>query len=157
MHEGINMIIREAEIKDIQAMHQVRVSVNENVLSDPSRITEKDYVEYLDSRGKGWVCEMNGRLVGFAIVDVVDNNIWALFVDPQFEQKGIGKKLHDTMLAWYFRQTDETVWLGTAPGTRAERFYQKMGWNKTGSYGKDEVKFEMTKAAWLRNNSENSQ
>lgn len=142
------MIIREAEISDIPAMHHVRISVNENVLSDPSRITVKDYEDYLTKRGKGWVCEMNGRVVGFAIVDVVENNIWALFVDPGFEQKGIGKGLHNTMLDWYFQHTDDSVWLGTAPGTRAEQFYRKMGWTQTGFHG-EEVKFEMSKEVWL--------
>jgi GNAT superfamily N-acetyltransferase len=48
------------------------------------------------------------RLVGFAIADLVDNNIWALFIHPGFEKLGIGKKLHDEMVNWYFSQTDKT-------------------------------------------------
>jgi GNAT superfamily N-acetyltransferase len=64
-------------------------------------VTDKDCVEYLTLRGKGWVCEM-AQLVGFAIADLIDNNIWALFVHPDFEGKGIGKTLHDMMLDWYF-------------------------------------------------------
>lgn len=37
----------------------------------------------------------------------------ALFLDPNFEKKGIGQKLHATMLDWYFTHTKAKVWLGT--------------------------------------------
>jgi hypothetical protein len=55
--------------------------------------------------------------------------------------------LHDTMLDWYFTQTQETVWLGTDPGTRAETFYRKSGWKQIGMHG-NEYKFEMTFSNW---------
>ncbi|MBB1286797.1 GNAT family N-acetyltransferase [Flavisolibacter sp. BT320] len=144
------MILREAKTADIIEMHRVRVSVNENRLSDPGRISENDYREYITERGKGWVCEVEGGLVGFAVVDEKENNIWALFVHPDFENKGIGKRLHHTMLSWHFKQSNDPLWLGTSPGTRAEIFYKKMGWQKAGFYGKDEVKFEITKEAWMK-------
>ena len=56
-----------------------------------------------------------------------ENNIWALFVHPDHDQQGIGRRLHDLMLHWYFDQTSKNVWLGTAPGTRREIFYRKSG------------------------------
>ncbi|HNP53870.1 MAG TPA: GNAT family N-acetyltransferase, partial [Ferruginibacter sp.] len=77
-----------------------------------------------------------------------DHNVWALFVDPDFEKQGIGRSLHDVMLDWYFNQTDVNLWLGTAPGTRAETFYRMTGWVETGTHGKGEVKFEMSAATW---------
>jgi len=61
---------------------------------------------------------------------------------------GIGKRLHDDMLDWYFAQTSTTIWLGTAPATRAEKFYRKAGWQEVGIHGKGEIKFEMTAADW---------
>jgi GNAT superfamily N-acetyltransferase len=73
-----------------------------------------------------------------------------LFVQPGFDKKGIGKKLHDDMLNWYFSHTDETIWLGTAPNTRAEKFYRKAGWKEVGIHGKGEIKFEMEVANWIR-------
>jgi GNAT superfamily N-acetyltransferase len=98
-----------------------------------------------------WVCVIENEIVGFSIVDCVDNNIWALFVKPDFEKRGIGKKLHNTMLDWYFAQTTETLWLGTSPSTRAETFYRKQGWTEAGLHGKGEIKFEMTRKNWLKN------
>lgn len=129
-------------------MQIVRNSVKENQLSNPTLIKDADYEEYLLSRGKGWICEVNNSVVGFAIVDLQENNIWALFVTPIYAEKGIGKKLHSLMLNWYFKQTQQTVWLGTAPNSRAEIFYTKQGWTKVGMHGNNEIKFEMTFKKW---------
>lgn len=142
------MTIREATVADIPQIQIVRNSVHENTLSDSGLVTDADCAEYLTQRGKGWVCEVNGQIAGFAIADVVGKNIWALFLRPEYERQGIGRQLHDRMLDWYFCQTPETLWLSTSPGTRAEQFYRKAGWTEAGTYGKGEVKFEMTLEQW---------
>ena len=142
------MKIRVANAKDISQIQTVRNLVKENRLSDPALVPDSDVEDYINRRGKGWVCEIDEQVVGFAIADLVDNNIWALFIHPDFERMGIGKKLHDEMMNWYFSRTDKTVWLGTAPKTRAELFYRKAGWKEVGIHGKGEIKFEMTKDKW---------
>ncbi len=147
------MIIREARINDIKQIQVVRNSVKENRLSNPGLVTDKDCEEFITQRGKGWVCEMNEQIVGFAIVDLKEHNIWALFLNPEFEKRGIGQLLHNTMPNWYFEQTRETVWLGTEFNTRAEQFYRKAGWKPVGTHGKNEIKFEMTYSDWTKSNS----
>ena len=142
------MLFREAAIKDIPQMQVVRNSVKENMLSDPALVPDYDVEDFITRRGKGWVCEIDGRIVGFSIVDMQDNNIWALFLHPDFEAKGIGKQLHKLMLDWYFAQTKATVWLGTAPNSRAEKFYRMQGWKEVGLHGKGEIKFEMSFEKW---------
>jgi len=142
------MIFREAKIEDIKQIQIVRNAVKENTLSNPNLVTDQDCEVYITIRGKGWVCEIDKLIVGFAIADLKENNIWALFIDPLFEKKGIGKKLHDIMLDWYFTQTDTTVWLGTAFNTRAEQFYRKAGWEEVGTHGSKEIKFEMSYNNW---------
>lgn len=144
------MIFREAHIGDITQIQIVRNSVTENTLSDPGLITNRDCEEYMLYRGKAWVCEFNGRIVGFCFADLKANNIWALFVMPGFEKQGIGRQLHRIMLNWYFMQTKLPVWLGTAPNTRAEYFYRKAGWKETGIHGNGEIKFEMTYESWMQ-------
>lgn len=144
------IIIREANIEDIPQIQIVRNSVKENTLSDPGLVTDKDCEEFMFERGKGWVAETKGKIVGFSIVDIKENNVWALFLHPDFERQGIGRKLHDIMLNWYFEQTRETIWLGTSPHTRAETFYRKSGWNEIGTHGKGEIKFEMTYHHWKK-------
>jgi GNAT superfamily N-acetyltransferase len=142
------MNFREARKEDIKQMHQVRIAVKENPLPDPDLISANDYEDFMFTRGKGWICEIDDDIVGFAIVDLKENNVWALFIQPGHERKGIGKKLHDEMLDWYFMQTNQTIWLGTAPNTRAENFYDEAGWKRTGMRANGEIKFEMTKENW---------
>jgi len=146
------MIFREAQISDIKQIQVVRHLVKENTLSDPALVTDKDCEEFITQRGKGWICEINGTVIGFSIVDLKENNVWALFLDPAHEAKGIGKELHRLMIDWYFTQTTKTIWLGTAPDTRAEEFYKRQGWKRTGEVNKGEVKFEMSTEDWRNKN-----
>lgn len=144
------MLIREAKIDDIKQIQVIRNAVKENTLSDPGLVTDKDCEEFMTVRGKGWVCEIDNTVVGFSIVDLQENNIWALFIDPNFEGRGIGRQLHKRMLDWYFSKTKQKAWLGTAFNTRAEIFYKKAGWTEVGLHGTDETKFEMTYESWLQ-------
>ena len=142
------MIYREALVSDIPQIQAVRNAVKENRLSNPALVSDADCEEFMMVRGKGWVCTVDETVVGFAIADLKDDNIWALFLDPAFEGRGIGKSLHRLMMDWYFAQNKDQVWLGTAPGTRAEKFYANQGWTKTGTVHKNETKFEMTAQEW---------
>lgn len=150
------MKYREATLEDIRQIQVVRRSVRENVLSNPDHVTDNDCRDFLTRRGKGWICEIDGLIVGFAIADLEDENVWALFLSPEFEGMGIGRQLHNKMLDWYFSTGKEKVWLGTSPNTRAERFYKKMGWTVTGLHGDGEIKFEMTRGEWLEKKNQNS-
>jgi GNAT superfamily N-acetyltransferase len=141
------MIFREATTQDITQIQIVRNAVKENMLSNPALVSDADCEDFITRRGKGWVCSIDGVVVGFSIADLQDHNVWALFVHPDHDRKGIGRRLHDDMIDWYFTQTNTTIWLGTAPGTRAEAFYRKAGWKETGMHGK-EIKFEMSAEQW---------
>ena len=143
------MKFREADIQDIDQIMTVRFAVKENILSDPTLVTHQDCQEYMTTRGKAWVCEVEETIVGFSYVDMKDHNVWALFVTPEFAEMGIGRELHRIMLDWYFSVCTEKIWLGTSPGTRAETFYRMQGWTEAGMHGK-ELKFEMTKEEWSK-------
>ncbi len=144
------MLIRVAVISDIESIQFVRNAVKENRLSNPMLVPDKDVAHYITERGKGWVCELDEQIVGFAIADLKEQNIWALFVLPDYEGNGIGKALHNEMLDWYFNQQEPYVWLVTAPQTRAERFYRLQGWKENGKHGDKEIKFEMDEQTWRR-------
>ncbi len=117
-----------ATASDISEIHRVRASVRENTLPDYSVITHESICEHLDRLGRGWVYEHKDRVVGIAIVNRVEASIWALFVEPEFEGRGIGRALHDTMIAWLRSEGIRSVTLGTDPRTRAARFYEEAGW-----------------------------
>jgi GNAT superfamily N-acetyltransferase len=146
------MNIRCATVQDIEQIQIVRNSVKENVLSSPALVSDQDCIDFITRRGNGWVCQIDNVIVGFAVVDLQENNIWALFLLPEFEKMGIGRKLHRVMLDWYFEKSKTPVWLSTDEHTRAENFYRKAGWKEIGKYGKTEIKFEMTYSTWLEKN-----
>lgn len=146
------MSVRTALPADIPQLHRIRMNVRENVLRNPALVTKKDYEEFLTISGKGWLYETENEIAGFAILDTKQQNVWALFVDPLFEKKGIGRALQDTMLHWFFENNSGPLWLSTAPGTRAETFYRKSGWRFTGMTKSGECRFEMSAEEWQRNN-----
>ena len=143
------MNYRKATIEDISQIQIVRNAVKENQLSNPNLIPDDLVEEFITKRGKGFVCEIDDIIVGFSIVDFVENNVWALFLLPDFEGKRIGKKLHQLMLDEYFSKTKETIWLSTEANSRAETFYKKQGWKNAGFHG-NEVKFEMSFEDWRK-------
>ena len=145
-----NFNFREATASDIEQIQVVRNSVKENVLTNPNLVTDEHCFDFITNRGKGWVCETNSTIVGFSIVDLKERNVWALFVDPNYEKNGIGRQLQKMMLDWYFSQTSDKIWLGTDPNTRAEDFYRKSGWKAVGTHGNGEIKFEMTHENWKK-------
>ena len=141
------MNFRQAIPEDIPQIQIVRNSVKENQLSNPNLIPDELVEEFITKRGKGFVCEIDDKIVGFSIVNFVENNVWALFLLQEFEGKGIGKKIHQLMLDEYFSKTKETIWLSTEANSRAETFYKKQGWKNAGLHG-NEVKFEMSFEDW---------
>ena len=136
-------MIRQALPTDIPAMHRIRMAVKENVLASVA-LTEADYAEAIGTTGRGWVAETGGEIVGFAVGNATNGNIWALFVHPDHEGRGYGRSLHDEMVAWLQGRGVRRLWLTTAPDTRAERFYRRAGWTPAGMTAGGELRFERT-------------
>ena len=105
-------VLRQATIADIAAMHRVRLSVHENRLVF-SLISESDFREHLEKLGRGWVVEIEGKIIGFAIANATNGNVWALFVHPDHERRGYGRQLHDVMVSWLWEQGVPKLWLTT--------------------------------------------
>lgn len=133
--------LRQAQRGDIPAMHRVRLAVRENRLT--SAITPADYIPALEETGRGWVVEVAGTVVAFAVGNARSGNIWALFVDPEHEGRGYGRRLHEAMVTWLFSCGLPRLWLSTTPGTRAQRFYEVAGWVYMGMLAHGEALYEM--------------
>ena len=141
------MVFREAKVEDIPALSEVRLSVRENVLSDPQRITPEMYADYLSASGKGWLCEVDGRVVGFSVASLKDASIWALFVRPGFEGRGIGTRLLGLATDWLFGMGASGVSLSTGADTRADRLYQRQGWRRGEIRPDGEVDYRLDKTS----------
>jgi GNAT superfamily N-acetyltransferase len=95
--------LRQAARADIAAIHAVRMSVRENQLTC-SVISERDYVEHLETLGRDWVIEVAGQIVAVVVGNVRNGNIWGLFVHSDFERRGLGRRLLDTAVEWLWSQ-----------------------------------------------------
>ena len=134
------MGIRRAIQSDVARIMEIRHSVRENRLSDPNLVTANDCADFIE-RSEIWVWEEDGTVQGFAAGDIRDGWIWALFVDPEYEGRGIGKALL-SMACETLRHAGYTVAnLNTAAGTRAERFYLENGWTMVSKNRRDELLF----------------
>ncbi|MFV3128405.1 GNAT family N-acetyltransferase [Niveispirillum sp. KHB5.9] len=120
-------MIRPAAEADIPELMRIRAAVQENRLSDPARVPASAYLDFL-TFSRIWLFEDEGGILGFTAADPRDGSIWALFTDPAAEGRGIGKAL----LLHALDDLRSTGWeearLSTAPGTRADAFYRRQGW-----------------------------
>lgn len=96
-------------------------------------ITNESVAASLLADRKAWVAEQDGGIVAFSMADRADPSIFALFVLPAYEERGLGSRLLELALHWLWQQGAERVWLDTGPGTRAQAFYQRRGWTHVGA------------------------
>ncbi|MBV9018307.1 MAG: GNAT family N-acetyltransferase, partial [Alphaproteobacteria bacterium] len=61
-------------------------------MSDPNLVTAAGCAAFVE-RSEIWVWTENGLVQGFAAGDTRDGWIWALFVAPGYEGRGIGQAL----------------------------------------------------------------
>jgi GNAT superfamily N-acetyltransferase len=145
------VLFREANATDMPGISHVRLSVIENALSveqlQERGITNASVAASLLTHRKGWVAEQNGRIVAFSMADRADWSIFALFVLPGYEQRGLGGRLLDLALDWLWENGAERVWLSTGPQTWASRFYEMRGWVCTGNGAGDDLRFELSRPA----------
>lgn len=134
---------RPATVADIPSLAAIRAEVTENALTDPGRVTRAMYHDYLTDRGCGWVCEHRHQVVGFAIAALDQHMIWALFVRPEYEGRGIGSKLLEAAVDWLFEQGVDTISLSTDPNTRAEELYKARGWQRGEHIANGEVLYRL--------------
>jgi GNAT superfamily N-acetyltransferase len=132
--------IRKATAADQPRIHAIRMGVSENVLSDPSKVTDEEIAWYRE-QAIFLVSEEGGEVVGFSCANHQTGLVWALFVDPAHEGRGHGRTLLDAALAALKVAGIVQAHLTTGAGTRAERFYRRHGWQDMGRSLDDHVVF----------------
>src|SRR5262249_40900386 len=131
---------------DVPAIARVRTSVRENLLTMEQLaergITNESIAASLAADRRGWVAVRDGEIVGFSMADRSDHSIFALFVLPGHEDRGIGGRLLDLAMQCLWESGADVVWLTTAAGTKAARFYEKRGWVPAGRGSHGDVRYE---------------
>lgn len=145
------MTLRPAWAGDAETLFDIRCSVLENFQSreelESLGITlqsVRDMIEggdYITT-----IAEKDGRPVGFSMAQVSDGYIFACFVRPAFEGRGIGRALMDTAEKGLRRRGVQKAWLstGSEPGLRAAGFYNHLGWVKAGHLDDGQIIFQKT-------------
>jgi GNAT superfamily N-acetyltransferase len=112
-------ILRQALRSDLSDLLRVRRAVSDNRTSSLS-IPEDQVLEALETTGRGWVVELDGVIVAFAIGNALTGSIWELFVDPAHRGHGYGRRLHDTAVEWLWSQGHDRAWLESEPDEELE-------------------------------------
>lgn len=144
---GGPIVFREATAADMPGISRVRTSVVENLLTldqlEERGITEASVAASFLTDSKGWVALREEEIVAFSIADRATQSIFALFVLPGYEARGIGGKLLDLALTWLWDNGAKRVWLTTGPGTKAVRFYERRGCTCTGTVPRGDLRYEL--------------
>jgi GNAT superfamily N-acetyltransferase len=149
MQRDNDIRFREASPSDMPGISRVRTSVTENLMTrdqlERRGITEASVAASFLVDSRGWVAEHDGQIVGFSIADRKSHSIFALFVLPAFEGQGIGSRLFDLATQWLWANGSDRIWLTTAQGTRAARFYERRGWIANGRGQHGDVRYEQVR------------
>ena len=126
--------IREATAEDIPETFKIRVATKENVLTEDdlwkSGITPQAVEKLLQTCCKCWVTEYDHRVVGFCTANAETKSIWALFIYPEYEGRGLGRLLMEAAVDWLWSKGTDQIWLTTETNTRADGFYRHLGWQR---------------------------
>ncbi len=141
----MNSPIRVATPADIDAIFDIRTSVRENHLSHEQLaemgITPDAIQLAMQQAPCVWVAEVQGVAVGFAMADIDDGCVFAAFIRPEFEGRGLGRKLMEQAEALLF-QHHRQIWLETAQASRASGFYQRLGWVEVEQLAHGDIRME---------------
>jgi GNAT superfamily N-acetyltransferase len=119
---------------DIPELFRVRVATwhNPNGAEELARfgITPESVATQLRTTHCGWLWEVDGRVVGFAIGDRSNGEMWVIAVLKEHEGQGIGGRLLRAVETWLFSEGWKEIWLTTDldPAFRAVGFYRSQGW-----------------------------
>ncbi|WP_019643487.1 GNAT family N-acetyltransferase [Novispirillum itersonii] len=133
-------LIRPARPDDIPAIFEIRTSVRENHLSRAELaelgITPDSLRAILEASPCLWVAESDGAVAGFSMIDAADACLFAAFVHPRAEGRGLGRLLVAAAEEALF-STHDSAWLETAAASRAAGFYRRLGWAQSGPVSVD--------------------
>lgn len=142
--------LRAARPADADALLRVRTAVHENHLS-LTELAERGIspltlsAQLAVTPPSGWVAEDDGgQAIGFAMADLEDASLFALFVLPPHEGRGVGTALLALAEAALFAQHPR-AWLETAASSRAAAFYRAHGWGDALAVGDGDVRLHKTR------------
>ncbi|WP_425375408.1 GNAT family N-acetyltransferase [Rhizobium deserti] len=92
-------------------------------------VTHASISEMISGSPCAWVAILDHEIVGFSMIDVAQASLFAAFVLPLHEGKGLGSQLVLLAEDELFQHHSE-IWLETEKNSRAAGFYRHLGWSK---------------------------
>jgi len=139
------MTIRAATPDDIDGLFHVRTSVRENTLTceelEEMGITKAAVTAMIQNSPSAWVAAEDQKIVGFSMIIPEDACLFAAFVLPEYEKRGIGKQLVQAAEEALFQQ-HAVIWLETGKNTRAAGFYRHTGWGNETAADDGDIRLE---------------
>ena len=133
------LTVRETQADDTEDLFSVRARTRQNPASKEwlatRGITPASIAASMASgKVKGWSCFDESVLVGFCNGDGTSGEVLVLAVLPEYEGKGIGKRLLFRVVEWLRSAGFEQPWLAASPdpNIRGHGFYRALGWQPTG-------------------------
>lgn len=137
--------IKPAEAADVVGIFNVRTSVNENVLTIEELadmgITPGSVTTMITTEPCAWVAVENGKVVGFSMINQEEGSLFAAFVLPTHEGRGVGRSLV-TEAEKHLFDRHASCWLETGSTTRAAGFYRNLGWSNEQDVGDGDIRLE---------------
>ena len=140
--------LRAVTARDVETLFEIRCSVAENHQSREELaaigVTLESVREMIESGDYvSTIAELDGRPVGFSMAQISEGYVFACFVRPEFEGRGIGRALMDAAEGGLRKAGVKAAWLstGSEPQLRAVGFYQKLGWKEDGFLDDGQLRF----------------
>ncbi|WP_064366065.1 GNAT family N-acetyltransferase [Pantoea ananatis] len=140
-----NIRIRLALPSDIESIFDVRTSVKENYLSREEMelmgVTESVVTNMIEKSHCAWVAIDDEKVIGFSMILPDEGCLFAAFVLPEYEGRGVGRSLVELAEQELFKH-HEVAWLETDKNSRAAEFYRRLGWVEKENVSESDIRLE---------------
>lgn len=130
---------------DIESIFKVRTSVKENHLSREEMkqmgITESVVTDMIEKSRCAWVAVDDEKVIGFSMILPDEGCLFAAFVLPEHEGRGVGRRLVELAEQELFKH-HKAAWLETDKNSRAAEFYMRQGWVKKENVSESDIRLE---------------
>jgi GNAT superfamily N-acetyltransferase len=129
-----NLVYRKLRPTDLGSYYEIIFSVKENLYhAHQIKYLQREWLLSDINQGGGSMCFDSDIAVGVSMPLFVPEPLLAtLYIRPEYQNRGIGEKLHNLSLSWLQTNGAEEVSLETDAKSRAVQFYQRLGWKENG-------------------------
>lgn len=143
----MSVSLRMATVDDVESLFEIRTSVVQNHLSreqmDALGITAQVLRSAINEGPCIWLAEVDQWPVAFSMIDRAEGEVFAMFVRPAFENRGLGRLLMAAAEAELFKAHERIVLVTDGrQEIRANGFYQRLGWSVVERVDAQDVRYE---------------